>query len=58
MKTTRNSTVETETQKAERWAKNLRMAASFAKQANLDRKAKAERKRIKNERLIADGSRY
>lgn len=48
---TKTFTKETEEQKEARWAKNLKMAASFAKQAGLDQKAKVERKKIAQEKL-------
>lgn len=45
--------MESEEDKEKRWAKNLKMAASFAKQAGLDKKAKCERKKIAQEELAA-----
>lgn len=42
--------METQEQKEARWAKNQKMARSFARQAGLDKKAIAERKQIQKEK--------
>lgn len=44
------SSNETQEQKEARWAKNQKMARSFARQAGLDKKAFAERKQIQKEK--------